>query len=123
MWLGPLAATTFSVPPDWGLVLVPEVAGAAAVDVELAFDEPDEPLELDEHAARPPAAVMATTSAATRLEDLDIGMCIFLLVFSRVVGPRQPPASWPTSITAYREILRYSRTSTHQIERCGSIVI
>ena len=120
MWSGPVAATTFSVPPAWGLVLlVPEVAGAAAVEVE----EPEEPLELDEHAARPPAAVMATTSAATRLEDLDIGMCMFLLVFSRVVGPRQPPASWPTSITAYREILRYSRTSTHQIERCGLIVI
>src|ERR1700744_6243846 len=73
MWSGPVEATTFSVPPAWGLVLlVPEVAGAAAVEVEPP--EPEEPFELDEHAARPPAATMAATSAATRLEDLDIGM-------------------------------------------------
>jgi hypothetical protein len=72
MWSGPLAAMTFSVPPDCGLVLVPVVAGAPAV--EDAFDEPDEPPELDEHAARPPAAKVAATSAAMRLDDLDIGM-------------------------------------------------
>jgi hypothetical protein len=54
------------------LVLVPVVAGAPPVAD--AFDEPDEPPELDEHAARPPAAKVAATSAATRLDDLDIGM-------------------------------------------------
>jgi len=74
MWSGPLAATMFSVPPDTGFSLVPDVAGAAAVEVAGEVEEPDGLLELDEHAAKPPTAKVAAVSAARRLVLLDIGM-------------------------------------------------
>src|SRR5689334_3878447 len=74
MWSVPVAATAVSGPPDWGGVLVPDVGGGAAVEVGFAAAAPDGLFEPDEHAARPPPAMMAATSAATRLVDLDIGM-------------------------------------------------
>src|ERR1700734_217725 len=74
MWSGPLAATMFSVPPDYGFSLLVAAVGAV-----------DEPVLLDvlEHAARPPAAMARTASVATRFEAL--GMDIFLLVYSAQV--------------------------------------
>jgi len=86
MWSGPLAATMFSVPPDTGFSVLVDVVGAALV-VEL----PELVVELGvldelEHAARPPAAMARTASAATRFEAL--GMDIFLLVCSAQVGGR-----------------------------------
>ena len=78
MWSGPLAATTLRVPPDCGFTLLLAVG---ALDELLV--EPVELVELGElgeleQAARPPAAMATTASAATRFDAL--GMDIFLLV-------------------------------------------
>ena len=77
MWSGPLAAMMLSVPPYVGFTLLFAVVGAVV-----------EPVLLDvlEHAARPPAAMARTASAATRFEAL--GMDIFLLVCSAQVEGR-----------------------------------
>jgi hypothetical protein len=86
MWSGPLAATTLSVPPDCGFTLL---AAVGALDELLV--EPVELVELGElgeleQAARPPAAMATTASAATRFDAL--GMDIFLLVCSAQVEGR-----------------------------------
>src|ERR1700689_2101513 len=132
-WSGPLFATTFTVPPDWGLAALAVVGAAgaagpldvAAEPVELVeLGAPDELLELDEHAARPPAAMAATASAAMRREDLDIGMGHVPLGFQsscRAEAAIKRPR--PAAITAYREILRYLRSNPDQNKRCGLIVI
>src|ERR1700733_3055949 len=104
---------TLTVPPVWIFALLVAVAaGGAAL----------EPPELDEHAARPPAAMAAAASAATRAV-LDIGMWhVPLGVQSSCrAGCQRRPC--PTSISAYREILRYWRSYPYQIARCGSIVM
>jgi hypothetical protein len=76
-----------SVPPDTGFVLLVDVDGAVPALLLLELVELGVLDEL-EHAARPPAAIASTASAATRFEAL--GMVIFLLVFSDQVGSGRP---------------------------------